>query len=179
MSRHRLYSVGCKLLAVALLVAALPCLPLMAQANATGAVTGTVTDSSGAVIVGATVALTSRATSSTEVTKTNSAGQFVFHNLFPAAYGITVSKSGFQTLQVADTHISVNKTIALNLRLQVGSQSKTIEVSAANSAALQTLNPTMSSTLNAKTLLELPSLTRDVTSLLNLQPTTAPSFHVE
>lgn len=179
MSRHRLFAAGCKLLAVALLAFTLPCLPLMAQLNATGTVTGTVTDPSGGVIAGATVTITSRATNFSQTVTTNRAGQFAFHGLFPAGYGITVSKIGFQTLSVANTQVSVNKTIALDLRLQVGSQSKTIEVTAANSAALQTLNPTMSSTLNAKTLLELPSLTRDVTSLLNLQPATAPSFHVE
>src|SRR5262249_128795 len=65
-------------------------------ANA-GSVSGVVTDSSGAVIVGAVITLTDKATNLARTTATNEAGRYVFANIPPGDYELDVNKSGFRT----------------------------------------------------------------------------------
>ena len=148
------------------------------QANATGSISGTVTDPSGAVIVGADVTL-SASGQTPQTVVTNSQGHFAFVNLSPGPYDLTISHTGFKTLKSPNNEVTINQTLNLKLALQIGAQTSTVEVNAAQGVQLQTLNATMSSTVDASTLLPLPSLNRDVNSVMNMQPTSAPTFHVE
>ena len=69
---------------------------LLAQSVVTGALNGTVTDPSNAVIVGATVALTSTTTGEALVTRTSTTGSYSFGLVKPGAYKLTVTQSGFK-----------------------------------------------------------------------------------
>lgn len=151
---------------------------LFAQANSTGAIGGRITDPAGAVVPGATVTLTSPGTSIHRMDTANAAGVFLFTNLTPGYYNLTVARPGFQTLTVNRNLVTTNHTLTLNLGLQVGAATQTVEVNGAAGPQLQTLNSTMGSTITASTLLVMPSLSRDVTSLMNLQATSAPTFGV-
>src|SRR5947209_14572156 len=71
-----------------------------AQNASTGAVLGTVTDPSGAVVTGAEVTLTSVATNQSTTAKSNSSGQFTFPSVAPGDYRLTVKAEGFQTASV-------------------------------------------------------------------------------
>ena len=81
--------------------------PVWAQTASTGALTGTITDPSGGVIVGATVELTSRATGQGRTTTSDSAGTYIFSLLQPGNYSVKVSAVGFKTAQVDSVTVSV------------------------------------------------------------------------
>jgi hypothetical protein len=149
------------------------------QANMTGTITGTITDQSGGVIVGAEVTITDRATNRSQTDRTNQVGRFVFVDLDPGTYDVTVVKSGFRRISVPAQMVMVGKTITLALSMEVGAVTQTVEVTAAPGAELQTLTSTMSTSMNNVTLLNIPSMNRDVSALLNFQPTAAPTFHTE
>ncbi|HEV2425528.1 MAG TPA: carboxypeptidase-like regulatory domain-containing protein [Terriglobia bacterium] len=147
------------------------------QANATGNIIGQVTDQSGAVIAGATVSLTNVGTKAVQEQPTNHTGRFAFVGLPIGAYDISVSKPGFRVVAVPNQSVTLSQTLTLNLTMEVGATTQTVEVQAAPGAELQTESSAMGATLNNTTMLDLPSVNRDVSALLNLQPTAAPTFH--
>ncbi len=112
--------------AMALLAIALP----MAYAQTTaGLISGTVTDPQGAAVPGASVAALNQDQKTTVHTNADIAGQFVFPNLLPGRYTITVEAKGFKTLRKVDVVLNANATVALaGLQLQVGTQVETVEV---------------------------------------------------
>ena len=164
---------------VALLLATLLCLfvvtPSALFSQTAGTVNGLVTDQSGALVAGATVTLTDKATGSPRTTTTNEAGRYVFVEVPPGIYDLTINKVGFRVTRLADQKVTVGTELTANVALEVGTVSQTVEVSAVRGAQLQTENATMGSTVTGDTLLNMPNLNRDATSLLTLQPATAPS----
>ena len=79
------------------------CLPstLLGQSISTGTIQGAVTDPTGAAVLGASVALTNTDTSTTRTGTTNDAGHYIFADMPPAKYDITISKTGFRVTKVA------------------------------------------------------------------------------
>jgi hypothetical protein len=164
---------------VALLLAALCCLlgltPSALFSQTAGTVNGLVTDPSTAAVAGAAVTLSDQATGSRRTTTTNEAGRYLFVEVPPGIYDLTITKTGFRVTKLADQKVTVGTELTLNAALEVGAISQTVEVTAIRGAQLQTENATMGSTVSGDTLLALPNLNRDATSLLTLQPATAPS----
>ncbi len=166
-----------RLCLVVLLVAALaPALARGQVSAATGTITGNISDPSGAVITGATVKITDRSTGKTQQQNTNTAGTFIFPNLYPGVYDVSVGAPGFRTLKSPGNTVIVGQTITLNLTMEVGAQIQTVEVTSTAGAELQTMNATMGTSVSGDTLLAMANTTRDVTSLLVFQPATAPTF---
>src|SRR5215469_16833719 len=97
-----------------LLVVAVVCaagiLPAWPQSAATGTVLGQVTDPSGAVVGKASVMLTDVATNTSRTATTNDAGRYVFVNVAPGVYSITVNKSGFATSKSTTEEVKVGVT---------------------------------------------------------------------
>src|ERR1041385_8059934 len=166
---------------VVLVVVALCCLcaltpsALYSQASSYGTVAGLVTDSTGGAVVGATITLTDKATSTPRTTTSNEAGRYVFANVDPGIYDIKVTMKGFRQAVVNGQQIIVGQTLTLNVTMEIGGMAETVEVKVAAGAELQTENATMGSTVSGDMLLNMPNLNRDATSLLTLQPATAPS----
>jgi hypothetical protein len=159
------------------LLAILPCGFIWGQGGATsGTITGRVTDATGAVVPGAKVTVTDTATKSSKTAATNKEGLFVYVDLTPATYDITVDKQGFKQAAVVGQELIVGQALTVNLTLEVGAANQTVEVRSTPGAELQTLNSTMGTTLGGDTLLTLPNQNRDATTLLVFQPTTAPTF---
>lgn len=164
---------------VVLLLVALCCLfalspsPLFSQTG--GTVDGLVTDPSGGAVAGATVTLTDKATSTARTEVTNGAGRYVFVEVTPGLYDLTFNKDGFRMTKLADQKVTVGNELAINISMEVGSVSQTVEVTAVRGAQLQTENATMGSTVTSEVLLVLPNLNRDASSFLTLQPATAPA----
>jgi hypothetical protein len=152
---------------------------LWSQVTATGSgvVTGRVTDQSGAIIPGALVELTNIATKSTERANTNKEGVYVFGDVKPAVYTLTVTKTGFQQTVMSGQTVITGQMLTLNATLRVGSTTQTVQVTATPGAQLQTMNATMGNTLTSTTIMQLPTFNRDVTSLLYYQPTAVPDFN--
>ncbi len=133
--------------AAALLSALLLCctaLPMFAQTTTLGTVNGTVTDSTNAVLPDATVTLKDTATGQTRTTTTNSAGRYVFINVNPGKYDITITKQGFAKAVISGDTVEVGQVSTNNAVLKVGSESQTIEV-ATTGVELQTDNATIGS----------------------------------
>jgi len=150
---------------------------LLAQSTSTGVVAGTVTDPSGAVINNATVTLTDVATATPRSATTNSAGHYVFVNVTPGQYNMTITKQGFATTKAPNLQVLVGQATTFNTSLQVGGTAVEVEVKAAGTE-LQTMNATVGNTVTGVALDSLPSLGRDVSTFMELEPGVSPSGEV-
>jgi hypothetical protein len=93
-----------------------------------GGITGTVTDSSGALVADATVTLVGDQTKLTRSQNTNANGGYLFVNLPIGAYTLTFTHAGFQTQTVPAILVQANRTVSLNAELKVGNVSESITV---------------------------------------------------
>ena len=164
-----------RLLLACLLVPASLLLGQTSQTN--GNVTGTVTDQTGASVQGATVTLTDESTGIPLRETTNTSGIYLFQNVNVGTYNLSVEKSGFRKSVVEHQTVTTGTNLTLNLSLEVGSTSETVEVKEVAGAELQTENATMGSTLGGAAILQLPTISRDVSALVFLQPTASPTFN--
>jgi hypothetical protein len=164
------------LFAVLLCVFALCPVSLRAQSASSTSVAGAVTDSSGAVVVGATVKLTDKATNTPHSVTTNDQGRYFFANVLSGDYEIAVSKTGFRITKTIVT-ASIGVPLTVDLRLELGSVSETVEVTATNSE-LQTMNASVGNTITGASLDALPSIGGDVSTFVALQPGVAPDGSV-
>jgi len=153
-------------------------LAVHAQGVSSGTVTGTVTDPSGAVIVGADVTLTDITTHASRKLVTNADGHYFFVNIPPGTYDLTVGKTGFRSGKVAKQEVTVGLTLTLNVKLEVGVATEVVEVQAGAGAELQTLNSTVGTAFSGISLESLPSISRDATTFAMLQPGVTPEGSV-
>src|SRR5215472_9339741 len=154
----------------------LTAVPTLAQSTATGTIAGTITDASGAVVNSATITLTDTSTKTTRTATSNEAGRYVLVNVDPGQYELSVSKQGFSTTKT-QTKVTVGSAVTLNLSLEVGGQNVVVEVTAATTE-LQTMNATVGNTVTEIALDNLPSLNRDVSTFVELQPGVSPDGSV-
>jgi hypothetical protein len=148
------------------------------QATTTGTVIGRVLDQTGAVIPGAQVILTDVATKTQQEQPTNPVGRFVFIGVKSGTYDVSVTAKGFRKLTVLGQQVMVGKAITLNLTMEVGAATQTVEVKAVPGAELQMQNSTMGQTVSGGMLsLSFPVMNHDVAGLLGYQATAAPSFN--
>jgi hypothetical protein len=101
-------------------VAMLYVLAATGKAQTSGEITGLVTDSSGAVVSGANVTVTNKATGATRKVTTNSEGLYSFPSLLPGVYELRVEQSGFKTAQMDDIKLEVQQTARLDVTMEVG-----------------------------------------------------------
>ena len=142
-----------------------------------GTITGLVTDQSNAVVPDATVTVRDNATKEMRTITTNSAGRYVFVNLPPGTYDITVSKTGFQKVSIPNDVVAVGMVSTENVTLKVGSDTQTVEV-AASGLELQTLNATVGNQVSGLALESLPTIARDTSTFLTLQSGISPDGSV-
>src|ERR1035441_5148691 len=102
-----------------------------AQLSGKGAITGTVTDKTGAVIPGASVTATNNATKITTTTTTTGAGDFNFSNLDPGIYSVSTVANGFEKLVQQGIHVNAMESQTYNPVLSVGGSSVEITVTTA------------------------------------------------
>src|SRR5437667_7643473 len=134
---------------------------------------GTVSDSSGAILPGATVEVQNAATNLVRQTTTTGEGFYTITQLPPGHYAISASKSGFTTARQADVELLVNQDAEVNFTLQVGAVSQTVDVTAAP-PVLQVANATISQVIGSKEVVDLPLNGRQFTQLVLLTPGAAP-----
>jgi hypothetical protein len=150
--------------------------PAWAQSTNTGTLAGTVTDATNAVVNGATVTLTDNATKNSRSVTSNESGRYIFVDVAPGTYDLTVAKQGFSTSK-AQTTVKVGEATTANMILQVGGANVVVEVTAVGNE-LQTMNATVGNTITGVMLEALPSLGRDVSTFLTLQPGISPDGSV-
>ena len=157
--------------AVLLFVSAAVLVPLSAgaQVRITGAITGTVTDQSDAVVPGASVQLTDEGTGVTKEAVTNQSGVFQFLDLNSGRYTVTVTLQGFQTAKYEKVVVEASRSTDLRVKLGVGAMGETVTVSG-SAPVLETTQNTISTTLDRKQMTELPLNSRDAFSFARLVP---------
>ena len=124
---------------------------------ATGTVTGTVTDKTGAVVANAAVTATNSDTGGVRTTVSNGTGFFSLPALPPGPYKIDVTASGFQGA-ASTIALSLGQTLNVNFQLQIGSTSEKVEVVANETTGLETQGHELSTVMEAKTLETMPEL---------------------
>jgi Carboxypeptidase regulatory-like domain len=164
---------------VALMVCVALMLPVaMAQTAGEGAITGTVTDSSGATVPGATVTAHNVATGVDTTRVTSSAGVYQISPIIIGTYSVTVSATGFQKFTQQNIVINENQTFGLNPVIKVGSQNDSVTVTEAP-PQLDTASATLGGTISSGEFANLPVMVagnqqRDITSFSNLLPGAQP-----
>jgi hypothetical protein len=138
---------------------------LAAQTAGTGALTGTVTDSSGAALPNATVTATNVGNGQSRVATTGADGIYRFSLLQPGAYKVKFEAPGFATIEVPSVQIDVTETPVLDRSLNVGTETQTITVQA-NAEAIQTASSTLGSVVGSATVSALPLSTRNYVNLI-------------
>jgi hypothetical protein len=153
---------------VVLLFVLLATLPVFAQSS-TSAISGTVADSSGALVPGATVKLLNEATGVTSVQQTTQAGLFSFPALNVGTYTVTVEMKGFRTLRKPANTLVVGTPLDIPVTLEIGDTSEVVTVED-TAQALETTNATLGNVVTHKEVTELPLNGRNPLALLVLEP---------
>jgi len=104
--------------------------PITYAQQITGSIRGTVTDSSGAIVEGATVSAKQSETSLTRATITDRAGAYVLLDLPVGHYQLQIERSGFQTYLQQGITLNVNEAAAISVSLKVGTATDKVEVNA-------------------------------------------------
>jgi hypothetical protein len=146
--------------------------PAIAQTGS-GEVNGTITDSSGAVVAGAVVKLANQATGIANMATSNTTGYFVFINVPPGQYILTVSKEGFKTTNTPAFDVNVTKAVAQSITLPVGNASETVEVQA-SAPLVDSTTTELGAVIETKAVNDLPLNGRNFTQLLTLTPGVTP-----
>ncbi|MBV8842195.1 MAG: carboxypeptidase regulatory-like domain-containing protein [Bryobacterales bacterium] len=150
---------------VAYLLAMAPA--VFAQSAGTGALAGTVTDPTGAVISGATITLTNKGTNQARTTTTGTDGSYRFSLLPPGQYSVRFTATGFKISEVPNVQVDVTETPVVDRRLEVGAQSEEVTVEA-GAEILQTASSTLGTTVGSREVTALPLSNRNYTQIIGL-----------
>src|ERR1700760_2681585 len=162
-------SVLSRSLTFALILTLAACGVMCAQTAVTGAITGFVSDNSGAAVADATVTATNPDTKVTITTTTNADGVYRFTSLIPGRYTINISKTGFKQVTQENIKVDVTDTVRLDMKLDVGSVSTDVTVVGAP-PKLQTDSAEISETIHEKGIDALPTYGNNITRLTVLAP---------
>jgi len=155
------------------LFAVLAGIPAAAQ---TTILQGTVTDIQGGLIPTAIVTVTNQDTSAARQTVSDNSGAYVFQQMQPGPYKIQVQRAGFTTY-ASEVRLQINTPLTLNIELQLGQVSDTVNVTA-EATTVNTQNSTIGNPFLEVQVRQLPLQTRNVVELLSLQPGVAPTGEV-
>lgn len=151
--------------------------PVPVQAQALyGSLVGNVVDETGAVVPGATVAITQKETNQTREQPTSENGAYSFANLAPGTYDVVVTLPGFRTFANRDVRVNIGAIVRVDARLALGSLEESVVVTG-QAAILQADSAALQSVTTAQALENLPINGRSYQSLLTLTPGVAqPSY---
>lgn len=142
---------------------------LLAQSGTSSALTGTITDKSGAVIPGAQVKAIKVNTGAVRIVQSNADGRFLFSQVNPGTYRIEVHSDEFGLAQSQPTSVSVGQTVTVNFTLFPAATEQTVEVR--EQFGLMSLeNPNTSTTLEAEAIKNLPNPGQDLTYVAQFAP---------
>jgi hypothetical protein len=141
---------------------------LVAQTVGTGSVVGLVTDPQGAVVSGAKVGITNKATAAVIHLTSSSAGSYTSGPIVPGDYTIRIEAKGFKTTELPVV-VQVGNTVSGNVRLQIGQESQVVEVQG-STVAVNTEQATVQGVLNLEQIQNLPVNGRNFLDLAQLEP---------
>src|ERR1700720_250715 len=146
---------------------ALCALPMHSQTANTGAIAGTVSDPSGALVPRAAVVINSQGTGEKRDLSTDAEGNFSVQFLTPGNYDLTVRAAGFEPFILIGVQVQITEVSRLKIQLVLSGAREQIAVSAAPSL-LQTENATLGRVIGRNTIEELPLVNRNFTEILVL-----------
>ena len=142
--------------------------------SGSASVAGTVTDTTGAVIPGASVVLLNVERGSEQEVSTNEAGNYAYPDITPGTYSVRVSSDGFQTREVTDLQVQIGQRAAVNVELEVGQVTEVVTVEAA-AVLLETESNAIGTVVDSERVNELPLNGRNFLELALLAGGTAPA----
>src|SRR5258706_8449822 len=147
---------------------------LWAQSSTTGGLTGTVSDSTGAAVPGATVTLVNHATNQTQTTTTDANGGYGFSLLPTGTYGVNFSAQGFKTSQLASIAVNVSEVPVLDAQLEAG---ESTQQTVCQCRVSQTATSSTGTLVDNKTITAVPLTTRNLTQVLSMSSGPAASVN--
>ena len=144
---------------LALAMAVLSCQPAWSQQE-TGSITGVVTDSTGAVIPGATVMAKSAGTSASRTVQSGANGRYLIEALIPGVYDVTVTSGNFQPFK-SRAEVTVGGSVTLDAQLSLSGTTTTVEVVGAGGTAVNTQSQELQQLVGTEQMAQLSSLNRD------------------
>jgi len=142
--------------------------------EATGKIVGTITDQTGAVIPGVHIVVTNTATHITRDTTSDSSGYYQVLSLPIGNYTVSASQRGFNPITTTASNLEINQSLKIDIKLQVGANAETVTVESAP-ATVETINPTLGSTISEREIANAPLNGRNVFDLALLQPGVQPA----
>ena len=139
----------------------------LAQSSGSGAISGVLTDPSGAVVVGAEITVRNLQTGESRVVHSTSGGAYTINSLLPGDYSVEVSKTGFKTTMVSPFTVHTTNIEALNIKLQVGATTESVTVEA-NAERLQLDSASLGHVTGQDLVQGLPLVTRNYTEIIGL-----------
>lgn len=139
------------------------------HAQSFGEITGTISDSTGAVVPGATVTVTNTATSQARSVTSNASGNYSAPYLVPGVYDIRAENAGFKQVERKGVEVQVGAIARIDFKLEVGELSQKVEVSG-GAPMLATDSVALGSVIATRQIVDLPLNGRDYLSLVSLSP---------
>jgi hypothetical protein len=143
-----------------------------AHAQYRTSIQGTVTDTTGAVIPGATLTLVDLGTNETQIRQSDPVGVFNFDALPPDHFKLTVARDGFKTKVLSNLQLIPEQPNSLTVQLEVGVAAQTVTVDASTVPALDTETANEGRAISDVEVQDMPVFERDATSLIQLAPGT-------
>jgi Carboxypeptidase regulatory-like domain/TonB dependent receptor/TonB-dependent Receptor Plug Domain len=140
---------------------------LFGQESTTGTIVGTVKDANGAVVPGASVTITNKATGAKRTLNTANDGEFSAPGLLPARYDLSVEKQGFKITNVQALELKINQTARFDIVLQTGEVGAVVTVDGGD-VLLETETGTQGQVISQRQIAELPLNGRNLTQLATL-----------
>jgi outer membrane receptor protein involved in Fe transport len=154
---------------LAFVAAAISPTPAVAQA-VYGSIAGTVSDSTGATLPGATVTVTSVERKTTDAVTANASGYYLKDRLLPGTYEVKAELGGFKSAVVPTVRVNVDAQTKVDFRLDIGQLTEAVTVNATEGQLLKTDRADVSTTIDTKQLTEMPVLDRNFTKIILLTP---------
>jgi hypothetical protein len=163
-TRHRTASL------LAILLSAIFSIAVFAQSQTTGRIAGTVKDEKGALIRGAEIIVTNKATGDVRTTTTDSEGNYIISFAPPGLYQVSIKAGGFANTILDNVRVVITETTVVNADLTVGAVAEqSITISSAASL-VQTDGAQLGRVVDSRAVTELPLATRNFTQILGLSP---------
>jgi hypothetical protein len=148
----------------------LPAAPSWSQA-VYGSIRGTITDSSGGILPGVTVTITSRDRNTSDTVVTDSDGVYRKERLLPGVYEVKTDLQGFKQALLTNVVVNVDSQAAVNFSLEPGAVTESVDV-VARSPLLKVDRADVATTFESKQITDLPVLDRNFTKFILLTPGT-------
>jgi len=141
----------------------------LASAQTTSTIRGRVTDKQGGVVVGAQVQITSKELAFDHTVQTDASGEYIVPALVAGTYTIAVSKEGFRKQLFTDLQVTLNRTLNIDVQLEVGGSTETISVTG-EIPLLETQTSSSSTTITPQLISDIPLNGRNYLDLLQIVP---------